>query len=56
MPYSYTQKDKFIDDIEFKRIIKDIYDTGSEKFIEWQDSFRKCVDFVYNLKENEELK
>ena len=26
VPYSYTQKDKFIDDVEFKRIIKDIYD------------------------------
>ena len=30
VPYSYTQNDKFIDDAEFKRIIKDIYDTGSD--------------------------
>ena len=56
VPYSYTQKDKFIDNVEFKRIIKDIYDTGSDKFIEWQENFRKCVDFVYNLNGNEELK
>ena len=54
MLYSYTKNDKFIDDVEFKRIIKDIYDTGSDKFIEWQENFRKCVDFAYNLNENEE--
>ena len=56
VPYSYTQNDKFINDVEFKKIIKDIYDTGSDKFIEWQDNFRKCVDFIYNLNGNEELK
>ena len=56
VPYSYTQNDKFISDVEFKKIIKDIYDTGSDKFIEWQDNFRKCVDFIYNLNGNEELK
>ena len=38
------------------RIIKDIYDTGSDRFIEWQDNFKRCVDFVYNLNGNEELK
>ena len=54
--YSYTKNDEFIDDVEFKRIIKDIYDVGCDTFIEWQDNFRKCVDFVYNLNGNEELK
>ena len=56
VPYSYTKNDEYVDDVEFRRIIKDIYDTGCEKFIEWQDNFRKCVDFVYNLNGNEELK
>ena len=51
-----NDKLEYIDDVEFKRIIKDIYDTGSDRFIEWQDNFRKCVDFVYNLNGNEELK
>lgn len=55
VPYSYI-KDEEIDDVEFMRIIKDIYDTGSDRFIEWQDNFKRCVDFVYNLNGNEELK
>ena len=56
VPYAYTKNDEYIDDVEFRRIIKDTYDTGSDKFIEWQDNFRKCVDFVYNLNGNESLK
>ena len=42
--------------MQFRKIIKDIFDTGSDLFIEWQDNFRKCVDFVYNLNGNEEFK
>ena len=55
-PYSYIKNDKYIDDVQFRKIIKDIFDTGSDLFIEWQDNFRKCVDFVYNLNGNEEFK
>ena len=56
VPYSYTKNDEYIDDIQFKKIIKDIYDTGFDRFFEWQENFKKCVDFVYNLNGNEELK
>ena len=56
VPYSYNQNGDYIDDIKFREIIKDIYDVGNDRFIEWQDNFRKCVDFVYNLNGNEELK
>ena len=55
-PYSYLKNDEHITDVQFKEIIKDIFETGSDRFIEWQDNFRKCVDFVYNLNGNEELK
>ena len=55
-PYSYLKNDEHITDVQFKKIIKDIFETGSDRFIEWQDNFRKCVDFVYNLNGNEDLK
>ena len=55
-PYSYIKNDTYITDVQLKKIIKDIFETGSDRFIEWQDNFRKCVDFVYNLNGNEELK
>src|SRR5699024_6939230 len=56
VPYQYTKNSEFIDDIEFRKIIKDIYDTSSDSLIEWQENFKKCVDFVYNLNGNEDLK
>ena len=56
VPYQYTKNNEFIDDIEFRKIIKDIYDTSSDRLIEWQENFKKCVDFVYNLNGNEDLK
>ena len=56
VPYQYTKNNEFIDDIEFRKIIKDIYDTSSDSLIEWQENFKKCVDFVYNLNGNEDLK
>ena len=46
----------YITDVQLKKIIKDIFENGSDRFIEWQDNFRKCVDFVYNLNGNEDLK
>ena len=55
-PYQYSQNGDFIDDKTFREIIKDIYDTSFDKLIEWQESFRKCVDFVYNLNGNEDFK
>ena len=55
-PYSYIKNDTYITDVQFKKIIKDIFENGSDRFIEWQDNFRKCVDFVYNLNGNEDLK
>ena len=55
-PNDYFKNDDYIDDIRFRKIIKDIFETGSYTFIEWQDNFKKCVDFVYNLNGNEELK
>lgn len=55
-PYSYIKNDTYITDVQFKKIIKDIFEAGSDRFIEWQDNFRKCVDFVYNLNGNENLK
>lgn len=54
-PYKYNENADYIDDITFREIIKDIFDTGSDKLIEWQENFRKCVDFVYNLNGNEKL-
>ncbi len=56
VPYQYTKNSEFIDDIEFRKIIKEIYDTSSDRLIEWQENFKKCVDFVYNLNGNEDLK
>lgn len=56
VPYSYNQNGDYIDDIKFREIIKDVFDTASDLFIEWQDNFRKCVDFIYNLNGNDELK
>ena len=54
--YQYNQNSDFIDDKTFREIIKDIYDTSCDKLIEWQESFRNCVDFVYNLNGNEDYK
>lgn len=54
-PEKYN-KTGFISDKEFKEVIKEIYEKGKSNFIEWQKIFRKCVDFVYNLHGNEDLK
>ena len=44
------------EDWDWVQRIKDIYDTSSDRLIEWQENFKKCVDFVYNLNGNEDLK
>ena len=37
-------------------MLEDIYNTSLDDLLEWQENFRKCVDFVYNLNGNEEYK
>lgn len=54
-PATY-QKIGMINEDEFKEIVQNTYITGKIKFIEWQHTFRKCVDFIYNLNGNEEFK
>ena len=54
VPYIYSKNDEFITDIEFMDMLEDIYNTSLDDLLEWQENFRKCVDFVYNLNGNEE--
>lgn len=55
-PYIYTKSDEYITDVEFMKMLEDIYNTSLNDLLEWQGNFKKCVDFVYNLNGNEELK
>ena len=55
-PYIYSKTDEFITDIEFMKMLEDIYNASLDDLLEWQGNFKKCVDFVYNLNGNEELK
>lgn len=55
-PYSYMKNDDFITDAEFMKILEDTYNSSFDILLEIQDNFRKCVDFIYNLNGNEELK
>ena len=55
-PYIYSKTDECITDVEFMKMLEDIYNTSIDDLLEWQDNFKKCVDFVYNLNGNEELK
>ena len=55
VPYSYLKNDDYITDVKFKKIIKEIFETGYNRFIEWQENFKKCVDFVYNLNGNDDF-
>ena len=55
-PYIYSKTDEYITDVEFMKMLEDIYNTSLDDLLEWQDNFKKCVDFVYNLNWNEELK
>lgn len=56
VPYAYTKNDEHITDVEFRKIIEDIYNTSEYDLKEWQDNFRKCVNFIYNLNGNESLR
>ena len=55
-PPMYGRVDGYIDDVEFRKIIKETFEYSSYRLMQWQDNFKKCVDFVYNLNGNEELK
>ena len=55
-PYIYSKTDECITDVEFMKMLEDIYNTSLDDLLEWQNNFKKCVDFVYNLNGNEELK
>ena len=55
-PYIYSKADEFITDVEFMKMLEDIYNTSLDDLLEWQENFKNCVDFVYNLNGNEELK
>ena len=55
-PYTYMQTNEYISDVEFMKMLEDIYNAGLDDLLEIQDNFRKCVDFVYNLNGNESLK
>lgn len=41
---------------ELETIMKRVYEDSSHKLMDIQYDFRKCVDFIYNLNGNEELK
>lgn len=55
-PYLYNKNDEYITDKELKQVLKETFDSASYTLIELQDCLKKCVDFVYNLNGNEELK
>ena len=52
----YLESREPLTDIEFLKILEDTYSDHLEDLLEIQSKFKKCVDFVYNLNGNEELK
>lgn len=52
----YLESREPLSDKEFLNILEDIFNDYLEILLEIQDEFKKCVDFVYNLNGNEELK
>lgn len=47
---------RYNSEVEFVEFLKKIYEDILDKLIDIQANFRECVDFVYNLNGNEELK
>lgn len=41
---------------ELVKIMKQVYEDSCSELMDIQYDFRKCVDFIYNLNGNEELK
>lgn len=55
-PYIYEEaKDHYISEIDFRNMVKDIYEHSLDKLLDIQREFRECVDFIYNLNGNKEL-
>ena len=52
----YLESREPLTDTEFLKLLEDIYNDYLEELLEIQNEFKKCVDFVYNLNGNEELK
>ena len=52
----YLESREPLTDIEFLKILEDTYSEHLEDLLEIQSELKKCVDFVYNLNGNEELK
>lgn len=56
----YTPEEELIgpysNEIELLKVMKNVYEDSYSYLTDIQSNFRKCVDFVYNLNGNEELK
>ena len=56
----YTPEKELIgpysNEIELLKVMKNVYEDSCSYLTDIQSNFRKCVDFVYNLNGNEELK
>ena len=56
----YTPEKELIgpysNEIELLKVMKNVYEDSYSYLTDIQSNFRKCVDFVYNLNGNEELK
>ena len=53
-PYTYLNIQEPLSKEQFLHILKDIYETSVDKLLEMQQQFRKAVDFIYNLNNNNE--
>lgn len=53
-PYN-NQLDKFSSEVEFIKVMKNIYDESLDKIIDIQKDFQEVVDFIYNLNGNDVL-
>lgn len=49
-------KPKYDSEVQFIEMLKQIYQDSLDKLIEIRYTFKKCVDFVYNLNGNDDLK
>ncbi len=49
-------KGKFDNEVEMLEILKDTFNSAYQELYEAQYDFRQCVNFIYNLKGNDELK
>ncbi len=52
----YLEDKETLSEVEFLKLLKDIYEENVDKLLKIQNQFRDCVDFTYNLNGNEDLK